>query len=58
MSELADESRYPEDEYPWPHEDDQERRLAGAYVYEGLDVPDYGGTFDGFTVHSDADPGL
>lgn len=20
--------------------------------------PDYGGTFDGFTVHSDADPGL
>jgi len=53
VTEQADESRHPEDEYPFDLDDRPAR-----YVYEGLDVPDYGGTFDGFTVHSDADPGL
>jgi hypothetical protein len=50
------------------HEDDRIRNLpsysppmsrdAWSGIADALNPPDYGGAFDGFTVTSDADPGL
>ncbi len=32
--------------------------LNSTYAEDFYQIPDYGGAFDGFTVTSDADPGL